>query len=48
MKNLCEEAIGGNINKPPRSDGECFEYWKEKLQSFIISKDPKLWDLVEE
>jgi hypothetical protein len=27
-------------------DGEDFEYWKDRLESFILGYDPDLWDMV--
>lgn len=33
-------------NKAPFFDGENFEFWKEKLESFFLGYDADLWDLV--
>ena len=32
--------------KPPIFDGEMFEYWKGRLESFFLGHDIDLWDLV--
>lgn len=29
-------------------DGERFEYWKGRLQSFFISDSSQLWDMIED
>src|SRR3954464_4834241 len=33
-------------NRPPVFDGENFEYWKDKLESYFLCEDGDLWDLV--
>ena len=35
-----------NTTKPPMFDGEDFDYWKDRLESFILGHDPDLWDIV--
>ena len=32
--------------KPPIFDGEKFEYWKDRLESFFLVHDVDLWDMV--
>ena len=32
--------------KPPIFDGERFEYWKDRLESFFLGYDADLWDLI--
>src|ERR1044072_5306056 len=32
--------------KPPIFDGEKFDYWKDRIQSFFLGYDADLWDLV--
>ena len=32
--------------KPLIFDGEKFEYWKDRLESFFLCHDIDLWDLV--
>src|ERR1044072_4767906 len=34
--------------KPPIFDGEKFDYWKDKIESFFLGYDIDLWDLVVE
>src|SRR3954470_2069312 len=33
-------------NRPPVYDGEHFEYWKDRLESYFLCQDGDLWDLV--
>src|SRR3954468_19476785 len=33
-------------NRPPVFDGENFEYWKDRLESYFLCQDGDLWDLV--
>jgi hypothetical protein len=32
--------------KPPIFDGEKFDYWKDRIESFFLGYDVNLWDLV--
>ena len=32
--------------KPPVFDGEKFDYWKDKIESFFLGYDADLWDIV--
>lgn len=32
--------------KPPMFDGENFDYWKDRIESFFLGYDVDLWDLV--
>ena len=41
-----ETDHNNNKTKPLMFDGEDFEYWKDKLESFILGYDPDLWDMV--
>src|SRR3954466_14358113 len=44
------EQYNGNGNngytRPPVFDGENFEYWKDKLESYFLGLDGELWDLL--
>src|SRR3954467_15407360 len=44
------EQYNGNGNngytRPPVFDGENFEYWKDKLESYFFGLDGDLWDLL--
>src|SRR3954464_3291530 len=44
------EQYNGNGNsgytRPPIIDGENFEYWKDKLESYFLGLDGDLWDLL--
>src|SRR3954470_13246036 len=44
------EQYNGNGNngytRPPVFDGENFEYWKYKLESYFLGLDGDLWDLL--
>src|SRR3954471_20243770 len=33
-------------SRPPVFDGENFEYWKDKLESYFLGLDGDLWDLL--
>src|SRR3954462_8812015 len=35
-----------DYNRPPVFDGENFEYWKDRLESYFLCQDGDLWDLV--
>src|SRR3954468_20606679 len=45
-----EQHNGNNGNngytRPPVFDGENFEYWKDKLESYFLGLDGDLWDLL--
>src|SRR3954453_13723940 len=45
-----EQNNGNNGNngytRPPVFDGENFEYWKDKLESYFLGLDGDLWDLL--
>lgn len=32
--------------KPPIFDGEKFDYWKDRIESFFIGSDANIWDMV--
>ncbi|MCI71856.1 hypothetical protein A2U01_0093119, partial [Trifolium medium] len=32
--------------KPPRFNGEQFEYWKDRIESFFLGYDSDIWDIV--
>ena len=32
--------------KPPIFDGENFDYWKDRIESFFLAHDADLWDMV--
>ena len=32
--------------KPPVFDGENFDYWKDRIESFFLAHDADLWDMV--
>ena len=38
-----KDTISG---KPPIFDGENFDYWKDKIESFFLAHDTDLWDMV--
>ena len=35
-----------SVEKPPIFDGENFDYWKDKIESFFLAHDVDLWDMV--
>src|SRR3954464_7069640 len=42
-----EQHNGNNgYTRPPVFDGENFEYWKDKLESYFLGLDVDLWDLL--
>src|SRR4051812_17022747 len=42
-----EQHNGNNgYTRPPVFDGENFEYWKDKLESYFLGLDGYLWDLL--
>ena len=47
---ICEmtlESEGSNVNRPPLFTGEKFDYWKDKIKTFIESNQLELWDVIE-
>lgn len=45
INNKYEEKDRINTN-PPMFDGETFDYWKDKIESFFLGYNADLWDLV--
>ena len=43
---MAAEQNNNSYNKPPVFDGEDFEYWKDRLESFFLGHDSDLWDIV--
>src|SRR4051812_45105763 len=42
-----EQYNGNNgYTRPPVFEGENFEYWKDKLESYFLGLDGDLWDLL--
>src|SRR4051812_47262128 len=42
-----EQHNGNNgYTRPPVFDGENFEYWKDKLESYFLGLEGDLWDLL--
>ncbi|XP_060182418.1 uncharacterized protein LOC132612093 [Lycium barbarum] len=37
---------GEYINRPPRFNGQHYEWWKTRTQDFIIGHDSELWDII--
>src|SRR4051812_33546162 len=37
---------GNGYTRPPIFDGENFEYWKDRLESYFLGLDGDLWDLL--
>src|SRR3954470_19188503 len=37
---------GNGYSRPPVFDGENFEYWKDRLESYFLGLDGDLWDLL--
>src|SRR3954464_9136378 len=47
QNNNCNGSSSFNgYNRPPVFDGENFEYWKDRLESYFLCQDGDLWDLV--
>src|ERR1044072_6098934 len=46
MANSSENKDNHYSAKPPIFDGEKFDYWKDKIESFFLGYDIDLWDLV--
>ena len=43
---MAAEQNNNSYNKPPVFDGEDFDYWKDRLESFFLGHDSDLWDIV--
>ena len=43
---MASEQNNNNCTKPHVFDGEDFEYWKDRLESFFLGHDADLWDMV--
>src|SRR4051812_9557274 len=41
-----ESSSFNGCNRPRVFDGEKFEYWKDRLESYFLCQDSDLWDLV--
>ncbi|XP_070042779.1 uncharacterized protein [Nicotiana tomentosiformis] len=37
---------GQSTYKPPRFNGQYYEWWKTKMHDFIMAEDSKLWDVI--
>ncbi|XP_060195120.1 uncharacterized protein LOC132624344 [Lycium barbarum] len=37
---------GEYINRPLRFNGQHYEWWKARMQDFIMGHDPELWDII--
>ena len=46
MANSFENKDNHYCAKPPINDGEKFDYWKDRIESFFLGYDIDLWDLV--
>src|ERR1044072_1875581 len=46
MANSSENKDNNYNAKPPIFDGEKFDYWKDRIESFFLGFDMDLWDLV--
>src|ERR1044072_9327460 len=46
MENSSENKDNYYSTKPPIFDGEKFDYWKDRIESFFLGFDVDLWDLV--
>src|ERR1044072_1132877 len=46
MANTSENKDNTYSAKPPIFDGEKFEYWKDRIESFFLGHDVDLWDIV--
>ena len=46
MANSFENKDNHYSAKPPIFDGEKFDYWKDRIESFFLGHDEDLWDLV--
>src|SRR4051812_22296628 len=43
---MANDLNNNGYTKPPVFDGENFEYWKDRIESFFLGQDPDLWDIV--
>ena len=43
---MATKQNNNSYNKPHVFDGEDFEYWKDRLESFFLGHDSDLWDIV--
>src|ERR1044072_1005530 len=48
MANTSENKDNTYSAKPPIFDGEKFDYWKDRIESFFLGHDVDLWDIVVE
>src|ERR1044072_6218720 len=48
MANSSENKDNNYNAKPPIFDGEKFDYWKDRIESFFLGFDVDLWDIVVE
>ena len=46
MANSFENKDNHHSAKPPIFDGEKFDYWKDRIESFFLGYDIDLWDIV--
>ena len=46
MATTSETQKDGYNAKPPMFDGQRFEYWKDRLESFFLGFDADLWDII--
>ena len=47
LNNVASDSNDKSYNvKHPIFDGEKFEYWKDRLESFFLGHDSDLWDIV--
>ena len=46
MDDSSENIDNSYSAKPPTFDGEKFDYWKDRIESFFLGFDMDLWDLV--
>ena len=46
FSNDTNEDRGRFSGKPPVFDGENFDYWKDRIESFFLAHDADLWDMV--
>src|ERR1044072_7421031 len=44
--NSFENKYNNYSAKPPIFDGDKFDYWKDRIESFFLGYDIDLWDLV--
>ena len=46
ISNDCHDDKDRISGKPRIFDGENFDYWKDRIQSFFLAHDADLWDMV--